>query len=130
MPSKGILLETHHVSWRATTSLYGMQQEQSGTDEGAWIDARAIKGGALEVFNDAGVGSVSAFGVTVMGSNVKTIPDNSVDGATIQTVSGSNSDLPSIVALAGLSRWIKVKITSLTVTGGATLGVHLQAHNY
>lgn len=126
MSSHGILLETHHAPFRSTTSLYGMQVEQTTTDGGIWVDTRTLKDGFLEFANDGNSGgSISAIGATVMGSNALTIPDNSVDGSTIQTV-----NTLGIVALSALARWIKVKVTTLTVSGGATLGVRLHGHNF
>lgn len=125
-PSQGILLETHHAPWRPTTSLYAMQQQQTAAVDGEWIDGRTIKDGSLEFCNDAGAGSVSAFSAQIMVSNALHNPGSGVDG----TVLGSAITTLGMINLSSMARWIKVKVTSLTVSGGATLGVRLHAHNY
>lgn len=120
----GNLLETDYCPMRPAFWLYTMQSGVTGANSGFWVDTRCMKAGSFEFFNDGTGGTISAISADVMVSNAQTIPDNSVDGPIAQTVSALG-----VVAVPTLARWMKVKVLSATLSGGATFGARLHARS-
>jgi hypothetical protein len=120
------LLETHHAPFRGTSILCGMQQAVSeAPNPGSWLDIRSVKTGSIEFFVDSTTGAVSAFDAEVMISNALLKPVDSADGAVALTVSALG-----VIELPSAGRWMKVKVTSVTVTGGGTLGAYFHGQTY
>lgn len=98
-----------------------------GAFSSPWIDIKDIERGALEFVNQSGLGSLT-FSAQVMISLEQNKPADATDG----TVVGSAiTSLGAITQFKDITaRFLKVKVTAFTPSGGATLGCRAQLQKY
>jgi len=114
--------------------LFSMQNQQTAADQGAWVKMEDVKAGSFEFLNDGGLpnngndsqavgaGTLTSFTAEIMLSNSLNPPANNIDGTVLATVSSVG-----FYTLSTLARWCKVKVSAISVTGGASLGVRFHA---
>lgn len=136
--TKGTVLVTGTQGFTKKNYLMSLQNQLAATDPGSWMKIDEVVGGSLEFLNDSGLankgndsdvaptGSITSFSASIMVSNAQHQPPNTIDGPVV----GSAVTALGFVALPMQARWIKVKVTAITVASLGTLGVRLHAQTY
>jgi hypothetical protein len=119
-------LDTHVTSMVRAIALHSIAANLASPDTtGSWLNANTFDKGTFEFFNQAGTGSLT-FSSQICGSTSLTRPQDTDDGFAI----GSAVTNLGAVPFTGPVRWVKVKTPTLSVSGGAQLGIRLQSVSY
>lgn len=103
--SRELLGEYAYYAWYQTTA----------AGDGSWLDTRACRSVSIHV---TALAAGDTFVVQV--SNAVTVPANTTDGVTDQTITGDGSE--KFVTMTKLpARWVKVDKTGSTATASAYL---------
>lgn len=124
--AQGDQLVRESIGMQRKQFLYQALLDVVTTDNGTWIDGSDFSRSSIEFLNSAGVGTLTSFTAKIMGSNAKLKPADSADGFTI----GADVTAAGGVAVNTPARWYKVKVTAISVTGGAKLSALMHGQSY